>query len=108
VDNLVETTREEVRKYAGQGEGIGLKLYPTLDDVRRIYTVIAVHTLPADEHSTGIVVMAQVMDEHVVILADNTDKPLVDALMQKGVPREQIVLAYAGESVPEKTPVSGD
>ena len=108
MDNLVEITRKEVCKYAGQGEGIGLKLYPVLDDIRHTYAVLAVHTLPEDEHSVGIVVMAQIADDCVIIEVDNTDKPLVDALVQQGVPREQIVLAYAGETHPDKTPVAGD
>lgn len=29
------------------------------------------------------------------------NKPLVDALMQAGIPRAQIILGYAGEAVPE-------
>jgi hypothetical protein len=37
----------------------------------------------------------------VVIEQDVNDKPLVDALVQNGLHREQIVLAYAGEVVPE-------
>jgi hypothetical protein len=32
---------------------------------------------------------------------DPTDKKLVDALLQRGIPREQIVLAYAGEPIPD-------
>jgi hypothetical protein len=46
--------------------------------------------------------------EVVIVEVDNTDKPLVDALVQQGIPREQIVLAYAGETLPDKMPVSGD
>jgi hypothetical protein len=30
-----------------------------------------------------------------------TNKKLVDALVQAGIPRQQIILAYAGESIPE-------
>jgi hypothetical protein len=46
--------------------------------------------------------------EVVIVEVDNTDKPLVDALVQQGIPREQIVLVYAGETLPDKMPVSGD
>lgn len=30
------------------------------------------------------------------------NKPLVEALVQAGIPREKIVLAYAGEPVPQE------
>jgi hypothetical protein len=37
----------------------------------------------------------------IVIELDIHDKPLVDALVQAGIPRDKIILAYAGETVPE-------
>jgi hypothetical protein len=46
-------------------------------------------------------VLAQVVGDKVIILEDRTDKPLYEALMiNGGIPREQIILAYAGESLP--------
>jgi hypothetical protein len=39
--------------------------------------------------------------ETVIIERDQNDKPLVEALLAAGVPRAQIILAYAGEPVPE-------
>ena len=44
------------------------------------------------------------MEGHIVIERDVNDKPLVDALLQAGIPRKQIVLAYAGEPVNEPVP----
>lgn len=41
------------------------------------------------------------VDSMIWIDEDMNDKPLVDALVQAGVPRERIVLAYAGESTGE-------
>ena len=46
---------------------------------------------------SSVVVMAKIENDQVVILADITDRPLVDELVRAGIPREQIVLAYAGE-----------
>jgi hypothetical protein len=37
----------------------------------------------------------------IVIEMDDSNKPLVDALLQAGIPRSKIILAYAGEPVPE-------
>ena len=45
------------------------------------------------------VVLARLEHGVVIIDRDQTNKPLVDALMQAGVPREKIILAYAGESL---------
>jgi hypothetical protein len=48
---------------------------------------------------TGLLV--RIVNGQVIILRDQNNKPLVEALMQAGVPREQIVLAYAGEKIEE-------
>ncbi len=45
-------------------------------------------------------VMARVEGDKVIIEEDLTDRPLVDALLQAGIAREQIVLAYAGDPIP--------
>jgi hypothetical protein len=49
--------------------------------------------------NTGLVV--QLNDNTIIIDRDINSKPLVDALIQVGIPRKQIILAYAGEPVPE-------
>jgi hypothetical protein len=46
----------------------------------------------------GSALFARIIDETIIIESDNTNKPLVDALMDAGVPRTQIILAYAGEA----------
>jgi hypothetical protein len=48
---------------------------------------------------TGLI--ARVVGETIVVELDLNNKPLVDALVQQGIPRERIILAYAGEAVPE-------
>ena len=50
---------------------------------------------------TGL--FARVVGERAVIDRDINSKPLVDALLQAGVPGGQIVLAYAGETRALKT-----
>ena len=45
--------------------------------------------------NTGLVV--SLLDNMVVIEQDINDKPLVDALVQAGISRKQIILAYTGE-----------
>jgi XisI protein len=47
----------------------------------------------------GLIV--RVVGHQIIIERDMNDKPLVDALTHAGIPRTQIILAYAGEPVPE-------
>ena len=49
--------------------------------------------------NTGLIV--QLAENQIIIDHDINSKPLVDALMQAGVARTQIILAYADEPVPE-------
>jgi hypothetical protein len=77
--------------------------YMTTDAQASFYSVVSL--VQSNEHrSSQLAIAAQVQDTSIVILQDATDKPLVDALMQSGVPREQIILAYAGEHLPEPEP----
>jgi hypothetical protein len=96
---LETITRREVSQY--QGQSFQSDLYSLHDDEQKLYAVVSVPHLPRPWPSR-IVVMAQVIDDHVVIIEDSTDKPLVEALMvNAGIPREKIVLAYEGEHLPQ-------
>jgi len=97
---LKDIVREEVAKYAGSGRGANIILFPLLDDERQLYAVNAVD-YPTREEVPLVIVLARVVDDKVVIEEDTTDKKLVDALLQRGIPREKIVLAYAGEPIPD-------
>jgi hypothetical protein len=95
---LSQVIRREISQYSGNAEGITLQ--PVLDDKHRTYTVIAIPQ-KLQETSTAVVVLAQVVDDRVVIIEDAADAPLLDMLVGNGgIPRERIVLAYAGESLP--------
>jgi hypothetical protein len=47
--------------------------------------------------------MVRIVDDLIIVERDQNDKILKDALIQAGVPREKIILAYSGEPVPETT-----
>lgn len=100
MDTLVDIVREEVLEYASDGVGINIRLFPIFDEVRKIYAVNAVD-YPRYDILAGVVVLARVVGDIVVIENDGTDKPLFDALLGRGIPREKIVLAYANEPVPD-------
>ena len=96
---LAEVTRREVAGYVGHSPFA--KLYPLLDDTNQTYAVVIVEK-ENEKRLVDIVILARIVGDRVVIEEETTDKPLVDALMiNGGVPREQIVLAYAGEVVPD-------
>lgn len=103
--NLSQVLCEEVKRYADGGRGANIRLYFLSDDDHCIYAVNAVDDpirppYGFDERPSDVMVMARVEGEMIIIEDDATDKPLVDALMQRGIPRNQIILAYAGEPIP--------
>jgi hypothetical protein len=73
------------------------------DSANHIYTVIIVpdYEYPRTEKS-AVTVLARIVDDTVIIEEDITDRPLYQELMRAGVPREKIVLAYAGEQLPSQ------
>jgi hypothetical protein len=98
VPTLTDITRREVELYAGYSTVA--KTFAVLDDSSKTYAAII---LDPKDRPAYVVVMARVVGDYVVIEEDSTlDKPLVDALMVNGsVPREKIILAYKGETLPE-------
>ncbi|MBI5667232.1 MAG: XisI protein [Chloroflexi bacterium] len=105
VESLAEITRREVARYVGYSPVA--RLFPVLDDTHQTYAVIIIENDPALRPASAVV-MARVVGDKVVIEEETTDKPLYEALMVNGgIPREQIVLAYAGESLPDETANQG-
>jgi hypothetical protein len=97
VMNLSTTVQKEVEDYAGPAF-LGRTLAIS-DPDRQTYAVLVLPDRPA-KFDSGIVVLARVADDQVIIEEDLTDRPLWKELVRVGIPREQIILAYAGESVP--------
>lgn len=100
MEQLSDIVREEVSKYAGNGRGANALLFPLIDTIHQTYAVNAIDYPTRDDYAM-VVVLARIVDNTVVIEEDTTDKKLVDALLQRGIPRSQIVLAYAGEPIPD-------
>lgn len=100
MDILKKTVREEVEKYAAGGRGANILLFAILDDERGIYAVNAVD-YPKRDNVAGVVVLARIVGNRIVIEEDMTDKKLVDVLQQRGISRDQILLAYADEPIPD-------
>jgi hypothetical protein len=101
---LAEIVKDYVFAYAGganrTGGGFGLEIFPFANDELQAYAVNIIDT-PIRKQPAGIVVLAHIADDNVIIDEDNTDRPLINALVRAGVPRENIILVYAGEPVPQ-------
>lgn len=99
VENLTEIVRREVAAY--HGPALKATTYYFEDPKNRVYAVVIIPDYDYPRRSTsGVVVLARVIDDRVVIDEDTTDRPLWKELVEAGIPREQIVLTYAGEEVP--------
>lgn len=97
-NNLTEIVRREVQKY--EGTSPHAKIYLLMDDDRHTYAITGIENEPVTDRAF-IIIQAHIDGDQIVIDEDNLwDKQLWKALVQAGVPREQIVLAYAGEQVP--------
>jgi len=98
VVDLAEVLQHEVEDYA-HGGSWKTTFYSVSDTKRHRYTVLAIPDYPR-KYRAGIVVAARILKGKVVIDEDNTDRPLVEELLRAGLSRDQIILAYAGESLP--------
>ena len=89
---------EALQPYAGKGLNGESYLTHNFD-----WSVFALITLQqsASKNQVGVSIIVRIVGEHIIIERDQNDKLVVDALVQAGVPREEISLAYAGEQVPE-------
>jgi hypothetical protein len=98
MDNVDAIVKEAVNWYASGG--FRSKTFFVTNPVENAYAVL-VADVPVHKRPARIIVFARIVGEYVVIEEDTTDRPLVDKLTAKGIPREKIIRAYAGESLPE-------
>ncbi|HXT38022.1 MAG TPA: element excision factor XisI family protein [Chloroflexota bacterium] len=95
MDTLSDTLAEVVAGYAGRD--LNGDSFLTQNADRTVLTILSVGNLHG-QHFAVTSLAVRLVGEHIVIEHDLNDRPLVDALVAVGVPREKIVLAYAGES----------
>lgn len=100
MDTLKMIVREVLDTYAG--EAANGYIYLTTNADATTYTLTGVGTLNGQRFvNTGILV--RIEGDLIIIERDQSDKQVVDALVQQGVPRERIICAYAGEPLPALT-----
>lgn len=92
-----EVLVEELEGYTG--EGLNDLAYLTVNDSEQIHTIVDIAKV-RDKRLVGTALVARLTGDRVVIALDRHDKLLVDALLARGVPEAQIVLAYRGDAIP--------
>ena len=95
MDTLRETLQGVLAGYAG--EMLNGYSYLTVNVDRTVFVIVGLG-YAGDKHFVDTSLVARVADASIVIDYDINNKPLIEALLAAGVPRSQIVLAYAGES----------
>ena len=66
---------------------------------QHFFTIVSVANVKGQRLTTTSLIV-HIEGDLVIVEHDINNKPLVDALIQIGIPREKIILAYAGEPVP--------
>jgi hypothetical protein len=97
MDSLTDIIKTTLSWYAGGGPN--LKIYFLFNDEDQVYSAVAIDT-PQREQAAGLVALVRLLGEWVVVEEDHTDRPIYEALMKQGIPRERIILHYAGELLP--------
>lgn len=92
---LKETVLSVLEGYTGRA--LNGYSYLTTGEDETVFAVVSIGEVRGKRIvDSGLVV--RVVGDKVIIERDVNDKLLVDALLQAGVPRTQIVLAYSGEA----------
>lgn len=98
MDTAVDTLCDVLRGYAGRA--LNGYSYLTSSADRRVFAIVSIgHVRDRQIADTGLIV--RLVGDSIVIERDINDKPLVEALVAAGIPRDRIILAYAGESTGE-------
>lgn len=95
---LITILRDVLNGYVSKGLDGYTELTRNID--KNLFTLIATgHNNQKRFTFTALIV--QMIADTIIIEEDRNSKPLVEALLQAGIPRENIILAYAGEKVPD-------
>lgn len=98
MDRLSQLLKTALETYTG--EALNGYSYLTENEDGSVFAVISVGNLP-NKRIVDAGLIVRLSGDLIIIERDVNDKPLLDALLQTGIGRESIVLAYAGEVVTE-------
>jgi hypothetical protein len=67
---------------------VNCKAYAVIDEKRDIYMMVSTQK----SHRPLLVLMAEIVENRVIILEDQTNKPWEERLLDAGIPENQVVL----------------
>ncbi len=88
---------EALKGYTGRKGNY--KHAPVFDSLRNYYAVAKIHAEKVRKEGVELLILVRLVDDKL-ILEDTVDKTLAAVLLEKGVPREQMILVYEGETAP--------
>lgn len=94
MDTLTSVVRNAIVGYARKG--LNSQSHLTRNDDNSVFSVVTV----TEQNVSFVSLLVRIFGDLVIVEQDRNDKPLVDALVQAGIPRDTIILAYRGEVVP--------
>jgi hypothetical protein len=100
VDTLKNMVYEVIRGYTAPA--LNGKTFLTTNETQDVFAVLFVGTF-LNEHIADAGLIVRIEDDVVIVEQDLNNKPFVDAIVQAGIPRDKIVLAYAGETLANTT-----
>jgi hypothetical protein len=93
---LKQNLLEEMKLYSGEGmNGIS---YLTINEDAQVYAVID-YSVVKKKRIVWAALIARLVDDKIYIDVDNNYPTLFESLKARGVPENQIVLAYRQEAV---------
>ena len=98
MDTLKQIFQSVIEGYTG--EGLNGHAYLVHDTALDIYSVFSSGYV-RQRRVTDANLIVRLTADKIIIERDMNDKTLANALVQAGIPRQSIILAYAGEPVPE-------
>ena len=98
MDQLKDVLKQVLESYTG--EGLNGYSYLTSSADEHIFTSVSVGHIDGKEFAF-VDLIVRLVGNHIIIDQDANSDPLFEALMQAGIPRKAIILAYAGEPSPE-------
>ena len=100
MDRLTERLIAVLEGYTGNAFNGYSYLTSSIDQRHFVVTSVGI---VQGKRIVNIGLVVQLSHDTIIIDRDINNKPLVGALVQVGIPRPQIILAYVGEPVPETT-----
>lgn len=94
MDTLTQTVSNVVMAYARKG--LNSQSYFTHDNDNTIFSVVTVSA----NNTAFVSVLVRLSESLIIVEQDRNDKAVVDALVEAGIERERISLAYKDEPVP--------